>query len=75
MTEIVKRGIDVETHDAQRIISALKKLSGVMNVEGPFPYREDVSYSQIQLETIWTECQLEDWLYNGNYDYIGVYSY
>lgn len=66
-------GIDVKTNNARRIRTNLLKLKTVVSVEGPHMYREDNSYSQLIVETEMSENELEKWLYNGNYDYVGTF--
>ncbi len=64
--------IDVETHDKKNIIRRLGALKSTSFVEDGGMYHEDRSYSQILVSTAFTEQELEDWLYKGNFDYVGV---
>ena len=70
-----KIGIDVKTSDAQKLISALWKLDGIVEtVVNGGAYREDPYHCQVHLETIWTEEQVETWLYESSpVDYVGTF--
>ena len=64
--------IDVETIDKNHIIRRLDRLKTTISVEDNGEYHQDRSYSQIKIDTTWTEEKLEDWLYQGNFDYVGT---
>ncbi len=67
-------GIDVETKDKFKIIARLSKLKTTRAVTDGGMYNEDHKYSQIQIDTDWTEAELEDWLYRTKgIEYVGTF--
>lgn len=70
----MKFGIDVRTKDKQLLIVRLAGLKTTIQVEDGGVYREDDSYSQVHVESSWTEEQLESWLYTTKgIEYVGVF--
>jgi len=69
-----KLGIDVSTDDQSLLIVELSEQPEVYSVRDGGVYREDVTYSQVIVETSWTEDELDDWLYKStSADYVGVF--
>ena len=70
-----KLGIDVETEDAKKLITRLSTLKTTIKVNGPFIYSYDENYSQVWIDTEWTEAQLDDWLYKTKHgcEYVGTF--
>jgi hypothetical protein len=69
-----KLGIDVSTDDQSLLIVELSEQPEVYSVRDGGVYREDVTYSQVIIETSWTEDELDDWLYTStSADYVGVF--
>lgn len=70
-----KLGIDVKTKTAKKLIARLSTLKTTVKVDGPFEYWQDRNYSQILIDTEWTESQLDDWLYKTKHgcEYIGTF--
>lgn len=69
-----KLGIDAPTKGVKALIRRLRQLKTTDFVTDGGAYREDMSISQVLIDTIWTEKELEDWLYRSKgVDYIGVF--
>lgn len=66
--------IDIETHDAKRCITRLRRLVWIHSAENGGVYREDPSYTQIHVVTDKDEAKIDQWLYDNNFDYVGVVS-
>ena len=68
-------GIDVKSVDANRLIRRLKRLKTTVSVADGGAYHADRNYSQVHLETSWTESELDKWLYGVNHgaDYQGTF--
>jgi hypothetical protein len=64
--------IDMHTKDQNKTIAALRKLKTTLDVQDGGVYWQDDNYSQIWLESVLTEDQIEDWLYRRGFDYVGV---
>ena len=67
--------IDCNTKGKSEGIARLEKLKSTIEVSDGGVYREDEHYSQIWITTVWTEAQLDKWLYSRkfrNFDPIGV---
>lgn len=65
--------IDVETHSKSKLISRLRRLITTIDVQDGGAYREDAGYSQVHLDTVKTEREVDDWLYRTKgIDYVGV---
>lgn len=75
MTETINKfGIDVETHDINKLIGKLKRLKSTVNIENNGVYCMDNSYAQILIDTTKTEKELDHWLWKySNCDYIGIF--
>lgn len=70
-----KLGIDVETKDAKKLMARLSRLKATVEVDGPFMYNYERNYSQIWIDTEWSEAQLDDWLYKTKHgcEYAGTF--
>lgn len=68
-------GIDLRTKDVKKLIGILKRLKTTVNVCDGGMYHEDINYSQVQIVTMWSEAELDDWLYNTSHkcDYVGTF--
>lgn len=67
-------GIDVETRQAARLCSALRRWKDVITVEHGGRYREDRSYSQVHIWTTLPLAEVERRLDALNHvDHIGVF--
>jgi beta-xylosidase len=67
-------GIDVLTDDQSLLIVELADQPEVFSVRDAGVYKEDVNYSQVHIDTSWTEEELEEWLYShSKADYVGVF--
>lgn len=64
--------VDVETWAANRLYHRLKALKSTVSVTRGAEYVNEPYSSQILLETTLSEEELEQRLYEGNYDYVGV---
>jgi hypothetical protein len=64
--------IDVETSDKDNIIESLEKFPGTLSVKDGGMYHQDHNYSQVLLTSEKTEVQIDSFLYEGNFDYVGV---
>lgn len=64
--------IDMRTKDQNKTIAALRMLKTTLDVQDGGMYHQDNSYSQIWLESVLTEDQIDDWLYRRGFDYVGV---
>ena len=67
--------IDTDTPTKKQVIAALKRLKTTINVVDGGQYQQDRYYSQVWIETLKTETELENWLYNSSIpmlDYVGV---
>lgn len=70
----MKFGIDVPTKGKGKTISRLRKLKTTRDVCDGGEYHQDRNYSQIHIDTTWTEDQLDDWLYHvKDVDYVGTF--
>ena len=69
-------GIDVLTKDCKKLMRRLKSLKSTLCVENGGSYREDNSYSQIHIETTFSEEELDHWLWSTRHvcDYVGVFA-
>jgi len=72
---IHRLGIDVATRDLNKLRKRLEAMAKVLDLRGAGAYRADQSYSQLWLDTYWTEAELDDWLYRVKHgcDYVGVF--
>ncbi len=68
-----KLGIDCMTATKGKIIAMLQPLATTIEVRDGGKYWEGPEYSQVFLDTTWTESELDDFLYNMNTDYVGTY--
>ena len=59
----MKFGIDVQTTLKRHLIASLKRLKSTISVTDAGVYREDHAYSQVHIETTWTEQELDNWLW------------
>ena len=68
-------GVDVATCDKKKLMRRLARLKSTLQVTDGGEYREDRSYSQVHIETHFTEEELDKWLYEVNHgaDYVGVF--
>jgi hypothetical protein len=64
--------IDVETWAAKKTFRRLKALKSTVSIADMGQYRECPEESRIHLETTLSEKELEDRMYNGNYEYTGI---
>ncbi len=64
--------IDMKTTDQNKTIAALRKLKTTLDVEDGGMYIQDNSYSQIWLESVLAEDQIDNWLWRRGFDYVGV---
>lgn len=70
----MKLGIDVPTKGKGKTISRLRNLKTTLSVEDGGEYHEDRNYSQIHIDTTWTEDQLDAWLGRAKgVDYVGTF--
>ena len=70
----MKLGIDVPTLGKAKLIARLAALKTTTHVQDGGAYVQDMSCSQILIDTDWNEEQLETWLYNAKgVDYIGTF--
>jgi len=69
-------GIDVETKDRRALINRLKRLNTTVAVYDGGKYHQDHNYSQVHLDTVWTEEQLDNWLYKIKtpFGYVGTFT-
>ncbi|MDH1236498.1 hypothetical protein [Stutzerimonas stutzeri] len=73
-TAINRFGIDVETHCASVLVHRLGGLKSTYSIHHAGAYREDRGYSQVWVDTRWTEQELEAWLDKSKgIDYVGVW--
>lgn len=72
METINKFIIDVETFDIKRIIRRLKRLKSTIEVTNGGQYVLEPDSSQIWIDTLLTEDQLDHWLWKTGMEYIGV---
>ena len=69
-----KLGIDAPTKGVKQLVRRLKQLKTTDFATDGGAYREDMSISQVLLDSSWSEKELEDWLYRTKgVDYIGVF--
>lgn len=67
-------GIDVLTDDQSKLIVELAEQPEVLSIRDGGVYKEDANYSQVHVETTWSQEGLEDWLFeNSNAEYIGTF--
>jgi len=68
-------GIDVATRDVKKLIGKLSRLKTTDSVVNGGMYLMGKNYSQIHIDTLMTENQLDDWLYTVDHgaDYVGVF--
>jgi hypothetical protein len=66
-------GIDCETKGKNEIIRRLRALASAHTVEDRGAYHEAPGCSMIYVTTLWTESEVEDWLYGNNLDYLGTF--
>lgn len=59
----MRLGIDVVTRDAQRLVVRLARLKSTRQVTIGGRYHEEPDYSQVHLDSSWTEAELDEWLY------------
>lgn len=68
--------LDIETKGYAKIKAALKRKKGILEIDGPSPYREDTNYAQIRLTTTkeWNADKLDSWLCRLKtiFDFIGA---
>ena len=70
----MRLGIDMKTADKDVAIEQLSALGSVMDVIFGGIYREDPAYCQVFVETVMSESELDDWMYeNAKFDYVGVF--
>lgn len=75
MAQINRLAIDVYTSSAKRIVSYLRKRKHVSSIEAAL-YHQDSTYTQIIVDTTWTEDMMDKWLYETSLpiEYVGVIS-
>lgn len=77
MDKVNKLGIDIATNDVNYLINRLKNLKSTKAITDGGRYHQDRSYSQILIDTVWSENELDDWLYKTKFnryvDYVGVF--
>ena len=59
---ILKLGIDADTKDVKLIMSKLKKLKTTVSINDGGMYHQDHSVSQVHINTVWSEEELDNWL-------------
>lgn len=64
--------IDILTYEKCQVLSRLKRLVSTVDVQDGGVYHQDHSYSQILITTTKTEEELDNWLYENHFDYVGV---
>ena len=70
----MRLGIDVLTKGKKETIRRLRRLKTTIEVSDGGVYWEDRNYSQIHIDTTWTEEQLNDWLYRmKGIEYVGTF--
>jgi hypothetical protein len=70
----MRLGIDVPTKGKKETIRRLRRLKTTIEVSDGGVYWEDRYYSQIHIDTTWTEEQLDDWLYRTKgIEYVGTF--
>ena len=68
-------GIDVLTKHSAYLRNRLKVLKSTESVVEGGAYWEDRHYSQVHLDTTWTEDELDAWLYNTKgVEAVGIFS-
>ena len=75
MNQVNQLGIDCKTSDIDKLREVLKSLSTTHKIYIAGEYYADLNYSQLWIDTEWSEDELDDWLYNfaHNCDYVGVW--
>lgn len=76
-TEVIYNmlGIDVETKNVATLIRRLRPLGSTRKVKTAGMYHEDQRYSQVYLDTRWTEEELDKWLYaTDGIEWIGTFT-
>lgn len=75
MKKINSVGIDVQTCHAKKLLDRLLKLKST-SYGFIQTYAFDPNYSQVIIETIKTESQVDDWLYKVKHgcEYVGTFS-
>jgi hypothetical protein len=53
----------------------LNRLESTQSAEDRGVYREDAAYTKVYVETELSMKELEDWLYYGDINYVGVFEY
>lgn len=67
-------GIDAPIKAVPNLVKRLKRLKTTECVVDGGAYREEMSISQVLIDTTWTEKELEDWLYKSKgVDFIGTF--
>lgn len=67
-------GIDTETSSKLTLMRRLKRLKTTVRVGDGGEYAQDRSYSQVVVQTTWTEEELDAWLYKTKgIDYVGTF--
>jgi len=64
--------IDTETKGHKEIIRRLNRLKSTIDLVDNGYYRQIPECSKVTIETTLTEEQLEDWLWENNFYYVGV---
>tara|TARA_B100001559_G_scaffold296902_1_gene280315 strand:- start:3017 stop:3292 length:276 start_codon:yes stop_codon:yes gene_type:complete len=73
-TLINRFGIDVESHSASLLMHRLGGVKPTYSIYHAGAYREDLGYSQVWVDTRWTEQELEAWLDKSKgIDYVGIW--
>jgi len=68
-------GIDCMSLGVNKLIRRLEKLKKVFTVTNCGKYRQDESYSQLRIETLMTEDDVDTWLYRFSpIDYVGTFT-
>jgi hypothetical protein len=67
MSKLQRVGIDLNTDGASEFIRMLGRRKDIFQVEGPFPYREDKSYSQVYVTSGYDLDSLDKLLENFKY--------
>ncbi len=75
MEKINHLGIDCETRSTSFLINRLKRLKTTKAIYCAGFYHAAHEYTQIWLDTTWTQDELDDWLYRikGDFDYEGTF--
>jgi hypothetical protein len=68
-------GIDVDTKDMRKLLKRLGDQANTVGLRDGGAYHMDPNFSQLWIDTRWTEKELDDWLYRVKHgcDYVGTW--